>query len=115
MKKIEALSPIEIDEVKIALGEVGCDRLSVFGHPGNAGQSAGPREKHIVASSMTRSADEDQWLRSYARYDEVAQLGPPIERHAWVLGETGGRQSIRTPEWEDADPHSYRGTGAKMS
>lgn len=99
MKKIEAIiRPLKLDEVKIALGEIGITGLSVSDVRGS-GRQHGHREsfrgaEYAVALPMKIKVE------IVARDEEVTLIVDTIERHART-GETGDGKIFVLP-MEDA-------------
>lgn len=99
MKKIEAIiRPLKLDEVKIALGEIGVTGLSVSDVRGS-GRQQGHRESFRGAEYSVALPMKIK-LEIVVRDDEVEQIVDTIERHAWT-GETGDGKIFVLP-MEDA-------------
>ncbi len=87
MKKIEAIiRPMKLDEVKIALGEIGVTGLSVSDVRGS-GRQQGHRETFRGANYAIPLPMKIK-IEIVARDDETALIVDTIERHART-GETG--------------------------
>ena len=87
MKKIEAIiRPIKLDEVKIALGEIGVTGMSVSDVRGS-GQQQGHRESFRGASYAIELPMKVK-LEIVARDEDVEEVLAIIERHART-GEPG--------------------------
>ena len=87
MKKIEAIiRPMKLDEVKIALGEIGVTGLSVSDVRGSGNQQ-GHRETFKGANYAIPLPMKIK-IEIVARDDEYEQIVSVIERHAWT-GEQG--------------------------
>jgi nitrogen regulatory protein P-II 1 len=87
MKRIEAIiRPIQLDEVKIALGEIGVQGLSVSDVRG-VGRQSGYRESFRGANYVVELPMKVK-LEIVARDEEVEEIVATIERHAWT-GEPG--------------------------
>ena len=87
MKKIEAIiRPLKLDEVKIALGEIGVTGMSVMDVRGS-GRQRGHRESF---RGVDYSIDLPMKIKLeiVARDEDVAEIVDTIERHART-GETG--------------------------
>jgi nitrogen regulatory protein P-II 1 len=99
MKKIEAIiRPLKLDEVKIALGEIGVTGLSVSDVRGS-GRQQGHRERFRGAEYSVALPMKIK-IEIVARDDEAAQIVETIERHART-GETGDGKIFVLP-MEDA-------------
>ena len=99
MKKIEAIiRPLKLDEVKIALGEIGVTGLSISDVRGS-GRQQGHRE-NFRGMEYAVSLPMKIKVEIVARDDEVAQIVNTIERHART-GETGDGKIFVLP-MEDA-------------
>ena len=87
MKKVEAIiRPLKLDEVKIALGEIGVTGLSVsdvrgFGRQGGQAESYRGRSYSIPLPMKIK-------LEIVARDEDVDEIVNTIERYAWT-GEPG--------------------------
>jgi nitrogen regulatory protein P-II 1 len=87
MKKIEAIiRPLKLDEVKIALGEIGVTGLSVSDVRGS-GRQQGHRESFRGANYLVALPMKIK-LEIVARDEEVEQIVEAIEFHART-GEPG--------------------------
>ena len=87
MKKIEAIiRPLKLDEVKIALGEIGVTGMSVMDVRGS-GRQRGHRESFRGADYAIDFPMKIK-LEIVARDEDVAEIVDTIERHART-GETG--------------------------
>ncbi|HZT43755.1 MAG TPA: P-II family nitrogen regulator [Chthonomonadaceae bacterium] len=87
MKKIEAIiRPIKLDEVKIALGEIGVTGLSVSDVRGS-GQQQGHRES-FRGASYSIDLPMKVKLEIVVRDEDVEEVLTTIERHART-GESG--------------------------
>ncbi len=87
MKKIEAIiRPMKLDEVKIALGEIGVTGLSVSDVRGS-GRQQGHRENFRGANYAIPLPMKIK-IEIVARDDETALIVDTIEKYAWT-GETG--------------------------
>src|SRR5689334_15856833 len=87
MKRIEAIiRPIKLDEVKIALGEIGVTGMSVMDVRGS-GRHGGHREIFRGANYMIDLPVKIK-LEIIARDEDVAEIIDTIERHART-GEPG--------------------------
>jgi nitrogen regulatory protein P-II 1 len=99
MKKIEAIiRPLKLDEVKIALGEIGVTGLSVSDVRGS-GRQQGHRESFRGAEYSVALPMKIK-IEIVARDDEAALIVETIERHART-GETGDGKIFVLP-MEDA-------------
>jgi nitrogen regulatory protein P-II 1 len=99
MKKIEAIiRPIKLDEVKIALGEIGVTGMSVSDVRGS-GRQQGHRE-NFRGVSYAIALPIKLKLEIVARDEDVEQIVDTIERHART-GETGDGKIFILP-MEDA-------------
>jgi nitrogen regulatory protein P-II 1 len=79
MKKIEAIvRPIKLDEVKIALGEIGVTGMSVSDVRGAGGREAN-RGVEIGIDLPMRVK-----LEIVVRDEDVEEIVSTIERHAWT-------------------------------
>lgn len=97
MKKIEAvIRPIKLDEVKIALGEIGVMGLTVSDVRGS-GRQLGQRESYRGVSYAVPLPLKIK-IEIVARDEDVEAIVDTIERHAWT-GETGdGKIFVLTME-----------------
>jgi nitrogen regulatory protein P-II 1 len=87
MKKIEAIiRPIKLDEVKIALGEIGVTGLSVSDVRGS-GRQRGHRES-FRGRDYAIDLPMKIKLEIVARNEDVEEIVATIERHAYT-GEPG--------------------------
>jgi nitrogen regulatory protein PII len=87
VKKIEAIiRPIKLDEVKIALGEIGVTGMSVMDVRG-CGRQGGHRESFRGANYVVDLPMKVK-LEIIARDEEVEEIVTTIEQHART-GETG--------------------------
>ena len=99
MKKIEAIiRPLKLDEVKIALGEIGVTGLSVSDVRGS-GRQKGHRESFRGANYLIALPMKIK-LEIVARDDEVQRVIDTIELHART-GEPGDGKIFVLP-MEDA-------------
>src|SRR5215467_10753910 len=99
MKKIEAIiRPIKLDEVKIALGEIGVTGMSVSDVRGS-GRQQGHRES-FRGVSYAITLPMKLKLEIVARDEDVEQIVDTIERHART-GESGDGKIFVLP-MEDA-------------
>ena len=95
MKKIEAIiRPLKLDEVKIALGEIGVTGMSVSDVRGS-GRQRGQRERfrgaeYVVALPMKIK------IEIVARDEDAEEIVATIERHAWT-GEEGDGKIFALP------------------
>ena len=87
MKKIEAIiRPMKLDEVKIALGEIGVTGLSVSDVRGSGNQKG--QHETFRGANYTIPLPMKIKIEIVARDDETDQIVNAIERHAWT-GEAG--------------------------
>ncbi len=99
MKKIEAIiRPLKLDEVKIALGEIGVMGMSVLDVRGS-GRSGGHRESFRGANYAIDLPMQIK-LEIVARDEDVTEIVEAIERHAHT-GEPGDGKIFVLP-MEDA-------------
>lgn len=99
MKKIEAIiRPLKLDEVKIALGEIGVTGLSVSDVRGS-GRQRGHRETFRGANYAIELPLKIK-LEVVAREEDVEEIVATIERHART-GEPGDGKIFVLP-MEDA-------------
>jgi nitrogen regulatory protein P-II 1 len=87
MKKIEAIiRPLKLDQVKIALGEIGVQGMSVTDVRGT-GRQGGHRES-FRGVSYTIDLPMKVKIEIVVRDEDVEEILTTIERHAWT-GEHG--------------------------
>ena len=87
MKKIEAIiRPLKLDEVKIALGEIGVTGMSVSDARGS-GRQRGQREQFRGAEYLIELPMKIK-IEIVARNEDAEEIVATIERHAWT-GEPG--------------------------
>ncbi len=90
MKKIEAIiRPLKLDEVKIALGEIGVTGMSVSDVRGSGrqrGQSARLRGAEYAAALAMKIK-----IEIVARDEDADEIVTTIERHAWTGEEGDGK------------------------
>ena len=87
MKKIEAIiRPLKLDEVKIALGEIGVTGMSVSDVRGS-GRQGGHREQFRGADYAIDLPIKVK-IEIVARDEDMEEIVTTIERHAWT-GEPG--------------------------
>jgi nitrogen regulatory protein P-II 1 len=87
MKRIEAIiRPLKLDEVKIALGEVGVTGMTVTDVRG-MGRQRGHRES-FRGADYTIDMPTKVKIEIVARDDEADEIVETILRHAWT-GESG--------------------------
>lgn len=99
MKKIEAIiRPIKLDEVKIALGEIGVTGMSVSDVRGS-GRHGGQHER-FRGVSYTVELPLKVKLEIVVRNEEVSEIVSTLERHART-GEPGDGKIFVLP-MEDA-------------
>ncbi|HLJ54699.1 MAG TPA: P-II family nitrogen regulator [Chthonomonadaceae bacterium] len=99
MKKVEAIiRPIKLDDVKIALGEIGVTGLSVSDVRGS-GRQQGHRESFRGVEYAVPLPIKTK-LEIVVRDEEAGLVVDTIERHAWT-GETGDGKIFVLP-MEDA-------------
>ena len=99
MKKIEAIiRPLKLDEVKIALGEIGVTGLSVSDVRGS-GRQRGHRESFRGAEYAIELPMKIK-IEIVARDEDVAEIVTTLERHAHT-GEEGDGKIFVLP-MEDA-------------
>lgn len=90
MKKIEAIiRPIKLDEVKIALGEIGVTGLSVSDVRGS-GRRQGHRESFRSANYAIELPMKVK-LEIVTRDEDAAEIITVIEKHAWTGEEGDGK------------------------
>jgi nitrogen regulatory protein P-II 1 len=98
MKKIEAIiRPLKLDEVKIALGEMGVTGVSVSDVRG-CGRQQGHREV-FRGSDYTIDLPMKVKLEIVARDEDIEEIVTTIERHART-GETGDGKIFVLPMGE---------------
>ncbi len=99
MKKIEAIiRPGKLDQVKVALGEIGVTGISVSDVRGS-GRSGGIRESFRGVSYLVQLPMKVK-VEIVARNEDVEQIVSTIETHAWT-GEPGDGKIFILP-MEDA-------------
>jgi nitrogen regulatory protein P-II 1 len=99
MKKIEAIiRPGKLDQVKVALGEIGVTGISVSDVRGS-GCSGGIRESFRGVSYLVQLPMKVK-VEIVARNEDVEQIVSTIETHAWT-GEPGDGKIFILP-MEDA-------------
>jgi nitrogen regulatory protein P-II 1 len=83
MKKIEAIiRPSKLDEVKIALGEIGVTGMTASDVRGS-GRQGGHRESYRGVSYVVELPMKVK-LEIVARDEDVEEIVTTIERHAWT-------------------------------
>src|SRR5438874_5759877 len=99
MKKIEAvIRPLKLDEVKIALGEIGVTGMSISDVRGS-GRQQGHRESY-GGSDYPITLPMKTKLEIVARDEDVEEVVTTIQSHAWT-GESGDGKVFVLP-MEDA-------------
>ena len=87
MKKIEAIiRPLKLDEVKIALGEIGVTGMSVADVRGS-GRQREQRER-LRGAQYAAPLSIKIKIEIVARDEDAEEIVATIERHAWT-GEAG--------------------------
>lgn len=90
MKKIEAIiRPLKLDEVKIALGEIGVTGMSVSDVRGS-GRQRGQRER-FRGTEYAVALPIKIKIEIVARNEDADEIVATIERHAWTGEEGDGK------------------------